>query len=254
MRKALAPYDDYDGWFEDRISYHPGFGKLDFVHLPLMTMQKVLPKEYEKLVSYDAYALVRDPMSRFQSAFSQHMKMYHGIELAQMQESDAKKKLNEIITSLNSAPYVVEPQFIHFARQSEFLMNDGARQVEHIYPVTRVNLLLQDLSNRSGQDIHLAAPLNETKIMRFPALQKPIIRTSKLVKDFLPNTVSDPIRRAARQLLMRPIHSKILPIFNTKPIINFVEQYYCEDYIVYEAAMNSTNTFSGSSASGRVKG
>lgn len=236
VRRALAPYDDYNGWFNNRIDFDPNFGKLDFVHLPLSVMEKVLPDEYKKLCSYDAYALVRHPESRFQSAFSQYVKMYRGTELAQMQDNEIDREVDSVISILKSTKDLTEPKLIHFMRQEDFIKDDFGIHVENIFPVTQVDKLLSALSQRIGVNIPLHSDQNRTLVLKTPFLRGQVLETNRVMKSMLPEAVYDPVRRLARRFLMRPMRSELIAIFKKKSTLEFIEAYYEGDFHLYEKA------------------
>ena len=236
VRRVLAPYDDYTGWFTGRIDIDANFGKLDFVHLPLSIMQKVLPDEYKKLVSYDAYALVRDPYLRFQSAFSQYSKMYLGSELAQMPDKVIDQEVDNVISILKSNKNLTDAKFIHFIRQEDFVKDDFGTHVENIFPVAHVDKLLALLSQRSGINITPLGEQNRALILKTPFLRKQILEVNNAMKSALPVAIYDVVRRSARRCLMRPLRNELLTVFKKKSTIEFIKEFYEGDFVLYENA------------------
>lgn len=234
VRKALAPYDDYHGWFNDRIDNHCKFGELDFVHLPLEIMQTVLPKEYKKVVSYDAFAFIRDPESRFQSAFAQYVKVHRKIELAQMENKEINREVSNIINILNSSEFLIKPELIHFMRQECFLKDQSGYHVENIYPLTEVDRFLADISKKIGDNITLDINQNRTLVMKAPFLRRPAMYASHGIKRILPTSSFNIVRQAARHLLMRPVGGEIIKTFQQPSIREFIHAYYESDFRLYE--------------------
>lgn len=236
IRKVLAPYDDYEGWFDGRIDTHPKYGRLDFVHLPLELLKEVLPQEYEKVAAYDAYALVRDPRQRFQSAFAQYVKMYCGIEIAQMDTARMESEIVSLTETLKAVGKVIPPELIHFSRQASFLGDDSGEHVRNVFPIERIDQFLQALSTKIGAPLTSAIRENQTQVMRFSALRGPILQARRLVKAVMPASAFNKMRAAGRSVLLRPVQDEILPVFRTQSVGDFVNEHYAQDFEIYAKA------------------
>ncbi len=236
IRKVLAPYDDYQGWFDGRVDPHPKYGRLDFVHLPLELLKEVLPKEYEKVTTYDAYALVRAPRQRFQSAFAQYVKMYRGIEIAQMDSARMESEIASLTETLKAVGKVIPPELIHFSRQASFLGDDSGEHVSNVFPLERIDHLLQALSTKVGAPLNSEMRENQTQVMRFSALRGPVLQARRLVKAVMPKAAFDTLRSAGRSVLMRPVQDEILPVFRTQSVVDFVDEHYALDFDIYAKA------------------
>lgn len=241
VRNAVLPFHDADERFLKTVGYLPGLGTIDYRHLPLPLLRMIDPDAFRKLRSYESYALLRDPFQRFGSAMSQRAKMYLGKEFARFEERELCAEIDKVITYLQTEPAVFTAEYIHFARQSDFVEFEGKQMVRNLYPVERIDCLMADLANlldTSALDIGHA---NRTTVFRFPILKSTMYRGSALAKRVLPLPFYEGLRRSARQIVMKPSNTSS-SIFVTQRIRDFVEQYYARDITLHNSALEKTST------------
>ncbi|WP_050605758.1 sulfotransferase family 2 domain-containing protein [Ruegeria sp. 6PALISEP08] len=237
VRNAVLPFHDADVRFLKEVERHPELGEIDYRHLPLALLHDLDPEAFRKLQDYDSYALLRDPFRRFQSAMSQRAKMYLGKEFAQLDDDELRGETQKVIAYLRSGPEVVASDYIHFSRQSDFIRFNGERLVQHLYPVERLDLLVQALSRQIGTDMLEIGHANKTTVFRHPALKRATYKGSALARRLLPAPVHETLRVSARRVLMKPGSIQPHPVFCEPDVQNFVREYYAADIALYQEVL-----------------
>lgn len=237
IRNAVMPFHDADERFLKTVERHPELGEIDFRHLPLSLLREMDPEAFQKLENYESYALLRDPFQRFRSAMAQRAKMYLGREFAQLDDADIRGEIDKVIAYLQSEPAVIAPEYIHFARQSEFVEIDGRRVVRNLYPVERMETFVADLARHIGTDTLEVGHANRTTVFRYPQLGRLMYAGSALARRILPGPVHEKLRVSARKVFMKPGVSSKPSVFDEPDIRNFVKQYYAADAVLHRKAL-----------------
>lgn len=237
VRNAVLPYHDVDERFLKAVERHPQLGEVDFRHLPLRLLRDLDPEVFEKLKTYDSYALLRDPFQRFRSAMSQRAKMYLGKEFAQLTPEDIREETEKVIAYLNSRPEVIAPGFIHFARQSDFVQLDNVGLVRNLYPVERLDLFATVLGQHLGIERLEFGHINQTTTFRHPQLKHVMRQGSALVRRILPQPAHQVLRNTARRLLMKSNDTAVSPEFYDDAVRGFIENYYAVDIALHRNAL-----------------
>ncbi|PWE32901.1 hypothetical protein DDZ14_07350 [Maritimibacter sp. 55A14] len=237
VRRALEDFHDGAPHFVESLGHHPAHGELDFTHLPLNLLAEIDPDVFAKLRSYATFAIVRDPMQRFQSAMAQRAKMYLKSEIAQLGEADIAAELDRVMSYLRSVPQVTAPEFIHFSRQSDFVFMDGERLVQTIFPVERLDDLAAAIGDTIGGTELAFGHANQTTVFRYPHLRQIAQTGSQQAKRLMPEPLHRWVRKSARRMMMKPKAQALLPAFDTAGVRDFVAEYYASDYDLHRGAL-----------------
>ncbi len=237
VRKAVLSFHDADNRFLKTIEVHPELGQIDYRHLPLVLLRELDREAFEKLKIYSSYALLRDPFQRFRSAIAQRAKMYVGTELAQLGDEDLETEIKRVISYLQSGPEVITSDFIHFARQSDFVQLDGERIVHNLYPVERLDLFVETLSRHIGADKLEIGHANKTQVLRHPQLKNVLYSGSAFVRRVLPASLHESLRYSARRVLMKSGDSAEFPVFDAPYVQDFIRQYYAADIALHQEVL-----------------
>ncbi len=233
VRTAVSPYHDANSRFLKSVEMHPSLGEVDFRHLPLALLRDIDPEAFEKLKTYDSFALVRNPFQRFRSALAQRTKMYLGKEFAQLEEGNIRAEIDRVMDYLQTEPRVIAPEFIHFSRQSDYIMLDGVQLVRHTYPIERLDLLGAALRSHIGTDDLQIGHDNKTMVFRQPRLKRLLRTGSAVARRFLPFAVHEGLRVRARRKLMQPGGDVPHPVFDDPTVQAFVNTYYAADIALH---------------------
>ena len=239
VREALRDFQEAAPQFLEKVGHHPVYGRIDFTHLPLNVLADIAPTSFEKLRTYETYAIVRDPMQRFQSAVSQHVKVYKKRGIAQFDRTELEAEINNVISYLLATPQVINPEFIHFSRQSDFVFFGEEQLIQNIYALDRLGDLAQAIAERTGTLSLTFGHENKTRIFRYQSLKEIAQISNQHVKRFMPGPIHRWIRQSARGVMMKPRDKMILPAFRTKAVQTFVNEYYAKDYVLHHKALLS---------------
>jgi len=243
VRNAVRPYHDADERFLKAVERHPDLGEIDFRHLPLRLLRDLDPDAFEKLKIYDSYALLRDPFQRFRSAMAQRAKMYLGHEFAQLGDNELRAELCRVQDYLLSEPRVIAPEFIHFARQSDFVQIGDERLVSNLFPLERLDLLTSALARHIGAQTLPMMHVNKTDVFRYPRI-KHVARTGGLLaRRMLPGPMHEILRRSARRMLMKPVTAAERSIFDDVQVREFIASYYSADIVLYKDVQERMVTY-----------
>ncbi|WP_170399812.1 sulfotransferase family 2 domain-containing protein [Ruegeria arenilitoris] len=237
VRNAVLPFHDADSRFLKTVEHHPELGEIDFRHLPLSLLRELDHEAFDKLESYESYALLRDPFQRFRSAMAQRAKMYLGKEFAQLDDKDIRDEIGKVITYLQSEPAVIAPDYVHFARQSIFVETDGRRMVRNLYPVERMDCFVSDLARHIGTDTLEIGHANRTTVFRYQGLSRVMYAGSAVARRVLPGPIYEKMRVSARKILMKPNTSSVPSVFDEPDVRGFVQDYYAADIALHRKAL-----------------
>src|SRR5690554_2986132 len=76
VRVRLGEFDSSGGAFSISKGFHTEIGELDMAHIPLPVLKRFFPEPYEKVRTYESFAIVRDPFQRFSSSLFQRLMMF----------------------------------------------------------------------------------------------------------------------------------------------------------------------------------
>ena len=236
VRTALAPFDESGGRFDRRIASDPAHGLLDYTHLPLHLLDSVAPDVMAKFDSYATDAVCRDPFARFPSAVAQRIKMVHNSHLAAYDNAALQAEIEGVIDWLDRHEHVTHPDFIHFARQTDYIFLDGRRMVETVVSVEQIETLRTAIGERVGATLPSFGHANQRMTFTRPGLRGLLTAGSTLAKRLLPGSLSGPLRAAARSVWLRPAGEEVPEPFVSPAVRDFIERYYRDDLSLYRAA------------------
>nr|WP_274789922.1 sulfotransferase family 2 domain-containing protein [Roseovarius tolerans] len=242
VRNLLGRLDDTGGKYESRVHDHPELGRLDYTHLPLEVLRRIAPEDFKKVIDYKAFTLIRDPQARFVSALSQRLKMYSTRELAQHDRADVNRLALQVVEALQEPDATHTPEFIHFARQSEFIFCDDEQLVETIYPVSKVSTMVQELSKLTREDLGQAGNDNPTMVFRFDAFRNLALAGKWVGERTLGPGRARYARNVVRQVLMKPLKNSSDIYMFSDEVIDFVRNYYAQDFDLYAKVMETFDT------------
>jgi hypothetical protein len=229
IRRALRPFDDTNGRFDENIVEVPERGRMDFTHLPLHILAELEPETFFKVKRYKSYAVVRDPFERFRSAFAQFAQCKLGSELAQMDTADLVQQISKVISHLSTNRGDAEVGYIHFQRQKNYIFFENEQIINNVYLLEDINDMFYDLSLYIPVPLEPFKHLNQSKVFRSPLLREPVLFGRGIVLRFLPRGPSSYLRRISRELFLSPSSQRIPPAFESREVKGFVAEYYAED-------------------------
>lgn len=235
VRERLARYDETGGRFASgRVDMHPDLGMLDYVHISLPTLRDYFPNEFDKLKRYQTFALVRDPLERFQSSLAQRLRAHKNLTIMPTYDREIQIYVDDIISNISNKTVITDPKFIHFERQSNFLKLNDEIFIKTIVPVEHVNRLLIMISGVIGENIVTSKISNETKIYRSDTIRSMV----EGLKEIIPISFLNYISNETKNLIRNYIHKKP-DIADFERLLDerqlrFIHEYYVTDFRLYE--------------------
>jgi hypothetical protein len=234
VRSQLARYDERKGAFEGRIDNHPNLGLVDFVHLPLATLNAFFPDEFECVQSYSSFTVIRDPFDRFQSAVSQFCN-YQTDTPIKFRGTDALSdvvkylidRLSEEAESRDHG-FPFSPAVIHFQPQCDYVFLGGKKVVQTVIPLHQMHILSTQLYPVLGKKIRFEDKNNQSLHYKSVAGRKFL----KLANQIIPapgRIVPQPLRSSFRKLIYTPQLASHRMLYESPLVTDFLNEFYSDD-------------------------
>lgn len=234
LRRQLEPYDSRGGRFEYR-QPHPILGETDYGHIPLRILAEFFPEEYAAVCNYCAWAVMREPRQRFRSALSQHVRRVRRCEIHELTREETVECAMRAIEKLTDGNSRVDPDFIHFEPQSNYIEHDGERRVENIFPLAALGEFCEAFKARYDIELHHEIAFNRTTSYRFAAFRPAVSRIAIALQKALPAHHYKSLQKISRAVLSRPAASPGDDWLESDEITSFVKAYYRRDIELYNA-------------------
>lgn len=244
IRKPLQELDDREGAYTRRVEEHPTVGPLDFVHMPLFTLQKYFHDDFLCVQNYWSFSVVRDPLHRFASSVSQRALMYSDKPVQKMAKKEIEKHIDESIGLLLNASgpqALLPPELIHFQRQVDYIYLEGERVVDSIYSLETVENLKEDIENtvkdnlydvvhENGKDSY---HLNKSLVYSSDFLRI-VIESIRPASNIISKRLPPSLKSAIRSKVYVARDDRLGDILYSSRVQNFVSDYYKEDIALYD--------------------
>ncbi|UWQ16054.1 sulfotransferase family protein (plasmid) [Aliiroseovarius sp. M344] len=242
VRKSILPFHDGGEWALKTLETHPEYGELDYRHLPLNLLAKINADVFQKVKSYDSYAIVRDPFARFRSAISQRAKMYLDTELPRLSEDELLGHIQSVMDYLNGNPSVIPSEYTHFIRQSDYIFLDDEQIVNNLFPLEHIDQLFKAVREKFGVEQLDVAHANQTQVFVHPSLKHFAYRGSDLARSILPADWYNNLRKSMRGMLMTPKKGIEASAFDAPQVRSFIETYYAKDIALHRESLQAFET------------
>lgn len=131
----------------------PGIGTVATMHMPLDLMRDHFPDYFDLLAGKELFAILRDPQSRFRSAFAQYF-LHNGLG-AVSEHSDARirTELETVLAELSGGAPDFANRLVHFTPQLRYVVCDGVQMVGNLFPLERMDLFDRRVSALTGETV-----------------------------------------------------------------------------------------------------
>lgn len=245
VRASLQPYDEACGRYGVS-GDHPSLGRINYSHIPLVVLREHFPSEYLKVRDYAAYAILRDPFARFPSSLAQHLREFRQQPIGQLKPREVQAVVDKTLRLLRDyqRPASYLPcEYIHFQRQVDFIYDQGKRMVENIYPLTRIDDMLADVSALLGVGLGQSgnapvAKANPTKFYRNPLIRLAVEPAKPVLKALLTARRWEAFKRTTWDWVFVPQDRKpeIQAVFDSDNVRDFIADYYRNDIRLFGEA------------------
>jgi len=236
VRTFLQEFDDLDGTYTGRVETHPELGLLDYVHIPLFVLREYFEKDFNKVMTYHSYAVIRDPFSRFASSVSQRLNAYGNRPMHKMNLMDVKREISYIIDFLMAQPrhnHLLPAGYIHFQKQHDYIYLNEERIVDKIYPVEKIGDLLGEVGHRVGRSFQTSegnfSTLGNRSMVYRNNTVRSVIELTRPVTNLLSKTLPENTKNYLRSKVYVPRDIRMREIFTADYVRDFIRKYYAED-------------------------
>ena len=221
---------------------HPDLGPIHPAHIPLPYLASHFPNCWSALKDSHSFALIRDPRSRFLSALMQRLKEFKGATDIRAEDALVQQEAEEVCNWLsvqNSA--IAQRDFIHFARQIDFIDCDNRRVLTRIFPVTQAQSAADWLQAVAGLSLEITHQHSRRQPKTWARGVVPVARY------------------AAQSLMPRAVKKALHPVWMKSGIFDtaakgygavrfsdnveqFIQDHYQSDWTLFEEANAATRT------------
>ncbi|WP_345988014.1 sulfotransferase family 2 domain-containing protein [Sulfurimonas sp. HSL1-2] len=233
VRDKLIAYDDTNGMFTKRVAYHQDLGLLDYVHLPLSTLQQYFPEEYAKIKNYWSFVIVRDPYKRFPSSFSQHVLMYEKKRIYNLKRKEITRSLDKAISYLSQYgdQKQLPAEYIHFQKQKDYIYFEEEKIIDSLFLIDDLHTCQEVFKQNTGLDILFHK--NDDKINEMVVVKNQALKTTldfvRPLSDMVTKHFSEEVKQYIRSFVYVPRDKRFKDIFQSNYVLDFVSNYYKED-------------------------
>lgn len=221
---------------------HPRLGLVHPAHLPLPLIAEQMPRTWAALSGAQAFALTRAPRARFVSALLQRLKEFKDAGAIRADDPQVAAEAARVCDWLDGRGPFADIEYIHFARQTDYVENAGVRVVENLFPVERTDALARWIAGATGLEI----AITHDHARRQP---KPWARA-----------IQPAARFAGRNLMPRALKKALHPVWTGSKLFDsaakgygavdfgadverFVAEYYVADAALHDEAARNAARF-----------
>ncbi len=233
VRRQLVAHCPFDDVFVTTPQDHPELGRVYLSHLPLDAVAAHFPAYFDKLQTYKVYAIVHEPKQRSYSALSERLRQVKSTEIASLDDAALQAEADEVVAYLTRTPAPLDPEFIHFRRQSDYIELEGERIVRNLYPMGQIDRLLADLSEQTGAPLNPMARDNSTRNWRLVPLAGAVMAANTLMRNILPDAGYQRVKGWARAFFFQSDGPPKYSHGVLEGLDPFLQSYYARDYEIY---------------------
>ena len=240
ITSQLAPFDSYGGAFRRR-GEHPQLGFLDYTHIPLRVLATHFPSEFEKILSYDSFALTRDPHTRFASATFHRLQEYGGVGKLDATLETGFAEARAVMAWLSRRTEFHDAEYIHFCPQTDFVSLDGGRVVRNIFTLEDMARMASVLQSKCGLSIDPGRKENTNF-----ASNNRVFSLLHAAKPVYSRLTTWSFRKKVMAILQKAKLQSADPLYaafrRDAEIARFVEDYYAADFELYRMAASGASS------------
>ena len=242
VRSALARFDEREHvYFSRGRSNHSQLGFLDYHHIPLALLRDYFEEDFECVQSYASFALARDPFARFPASLSERL-IWQGRNLHDLTSREVAREADEVIERLSSPSLnlpVTEPDFIHFAKQVDYVDLDGQRVIDNIYPIEQLPDMLRRIGELAGAALENPQRKNERLLYNSKILHRADDLAQRIIVSSVPRCIWKPVFSLVKRHLLEfgalsKWSHRHAGAFRSAKVHRFVAEFYADDVRLYE--------------------
>jgi hypothetical protein len=228
-------------------------GLIDCFHIPLFILDDNYSTEYNKIIDYWSFAIIRDPVERFSSAVSERFRSFKQREIFTQNTRVIQEEVKFIIDYLLKQPrhnHLLPAEFIHFQKQVDYLYLEGEKVIDTIYTIEHLRLLLDEVESYIGCDLHVdndekVLPVENVTVVHRNEIMRHLIESTRPITRMISKVLPEKIKRDIRSTVYIPRDQRLRSLFSNSYVTDFIKDYYSEDLKLWEKMeeQNSLNLF-----------
>ncbi len=231
------------------IEDHETLGTLHTTHLPLWCLREYFPDAFKSLLEYRSFAVTRDPMERFGSAVMQRCREFLKFANADITPDVLVSTARDVIDHWTTNPKSVDHQFVHFTPQSQYIRLDGETIVDHVDLPGQFTRLNKFLAANGLNEISEASRKNASVEPRNSALRAILNPLRPIYRAILPADLKTKLwLKLIDKGVYGPIEDGYAPLRDDKFIFGFINDFYAEDFEIYQKALDNEPRTEGRTA------
>lgn len=243
VRNSIQKFDDTQGFFTSRVDYDDKLKKIiDYVHIPLEILECYFPNEYKKIISYNSFAIMRNPYERFFSSFSQYIKSTLGKQIHNLSIDDIRKQLDTAVNFLekNRSTSLLPYNYIHFTPQVSYIKLHNHQVVKKLFGIHQTDEIFSYISRITGQKIHVAdKKLNVTKVYKNDFYRIIINNINQFLRSILRHQFYKQFKTYVENNYSHLIfNSNYYNLMKSFEVEEFIDWFYSEDVKLYKDLFN----------------
>jgi len=216
---------------------HPELGKIEWpvpTHMPLWALADYYPEVFSKIKAYKAFAVVRDPFERFGSAIMQYGREFRGLTSAELTNEKFAELCREVIAWLKDNQVGLNPHYIHFTPQADYILLGEDRVVEELCVAGNFTPLNKFLREHELNPVPEKEAQNSSVTPSNPVIALIINKSKPLYQSYLsPQVKKNAWRLLIKFGLFQPSMKRYSVLREDADIAAFIEEYYARDFPLY---------------------
>ena len=222
---------------------HPVLGRIDYGHIPLHQLSAHFVEYRDYIREFDTFAVVRDPLARFGSALRQMLWQYHQQPMTLIPADELRATALRMLDEIEGQIAAPERQYIFFARQSDFIFENGVQCVDHLIPLDLVADFIGHMSRRTGTSMETGTRSNQNVELRYKGLGGLAYRVNGALRRVLPLDLHARIKDTAlRVLSAKTSAAEASGVLDLPEVQAFVARHYAADQAIYDQVLQQVDT------------
>lgn len=232
IRRKLDLFDDYKGFFGANAPINPLHGIYHYAHIPLYILKEFYPKEFEKIILYDSFVILRDPYERFSSSIAQRLKQFKNKPIHRLSSNEIHSEVDKVLRYLENQDEIDDYSYIHFTPQSQFVYFNDELLVKNLYTLNSLDKMLLHIKRIIGDQKLIEVEdktINLTDVYRNEYLRKIFESMRPLLSNTILPMIPEKFKKMIRKSLYSPQKYTNINVFNSREVRNFIGKYYHDD-------------------------
>ncbi len=222
---------------------HPVLGRIDYGHIPLYQLTEHFPEYRAYIRDFDTFAVVRDPLPRFGSALRQLLWQYHQQPMTLIPANELRDTTLRMLDDIAAQVAAPERQYIFFARQTDFILENGVQAVDHLIPLDLVAEFIGYIARRTDTAMETGTRSNQNVELRFKGIGALAYSVNGVLRRALPLDLHARIKESALRVLSAKTNAaEASGILELPEVQDFVAEYYAADQQIYDRLEQQIDT------------